>query len=149
MIDSKTDTLLQQIVRREGRSLLQYVSEAYPWITADEKVAVLQLEALIAEERDAIGRLIDLLARRNHTYPYLGSYPTAFTSINFVSLEHLLPMLVDYEARSLGELECDLAEITSPEALAIVQEMVDMKQRHLGLLKSLTTVHPETASTIK
>src|SRR5262249_33099617 len=95
-----------------------------------------------ANEREAIGRLIDLLARRSHSFPYLGSYPTSFTSINFVSLEHLLPMLVEYESRSLGELECDLAEITDTEALAEVQNTVDMKRFHLEIIKSMALASP-------
>jgi hypothetical protein len=149
MIDTKVENRLQQIARREGRSLLQYANEAFPWTTADEKAALAELGNLIGEERDAVGRLVELLARRGHTYPYLGSYPTTFTSVNFVSLEHLLPMLVDYEARSLGEMECDLPEMTDPEALAVVQEMVDMKQRHLELLKRMTACHPDNLSTVR
>jgi hypothetical protein len=149
MIDARTEKLLHEIVRREGRSLLQYVSEAFPWTTFEERDALTQLQKLTTEEREAIGRLMELVARRNHSYPYLGSYPTGFTNINYVSLEHLLPTLVRHEARSLGELECDLAKITDTEALAEVQELVDMKRRHLDALKKLAAAHPETLSTVR
>ena len=128
---------------------MQYVREAFPWITAEEKSALAQLQKLIGEEQGAIGRLVDLLVERNHLYPYMGSFPIAFTNINFVSLEHLLPMLVDYEARSLGELECDLAVITDVEALSRVQDLVDMKRRHLDALRDLAKTCPETFSTVR
>jgi hypothetical protein len=146
MIDAKMESLLRDIVRREGRSLLQYVEEAYPWASPDETAPLEQLRKLVANEREALGRLIDLLARRCHSYPYLGSYPNWFTTINFVSFDHLLPMLVDCEARSLGELECVLPEITDTEALAVVQGLVDMKRRHLDELKKMAMAHPETVS---
>jgi hypothetical protein len=149
MIDAKTENLLHKIVRREGRSFLQYVSEAFPWTTAEERAPLSQLQKLIAEEREATGRLMEFLARRSHTYPYLGSYPTGFTNFGYISLEHLLPMLVEYEGRSLGELECDLAEITDTEVLALVQDMVDMKRRHLDVLKKMAAAHPETQSTMR
>jgi len=144
MITPKMESLLRDIVRREGRSLLQYVEEAYPWVGPDETVPLAQLRKLVADEREVLGRLIDLLARRCRLYPYLGSYANWFTTINFISFDHLLPMLVDYEAQSLGELECALPDITDTEALAVVQDLVDMKRRHLDLLKKMATAHPET-----
>jgi hypothetical protein len=146
MIDTKTESVHRDIVRREGRSLLQYVEEAYPWVGPDEEAPLAQLRKLVAEEREVLGRLIDLLARRCHSYPYLGSYANWFTTINFISLDHLLPMLVDYEAKSLGELEFALPEITDTGALAAVQDLVDIKRRHLDLLKKMATAHPETVS---
>jgi hypothetical protein len=146
MIDAKMESVLRDIVRREGRSLLQYVEEAYPWAGPDETAPLAQLRKLVADECEMIGRLIDLLARRCHSYPYLGSYPNWFTTINFISFDHLLPMLVDCEARSLGELECAIPEITDTEALGVVQELVDMKRRHLDLLKKMASAHPETVA---
>jgi len=149
MIDTTTESKLRNIVGRESRSLFQYVDEAYPWASAGEDGMLAQLHQMIADEREVCGRLVDLLARRCHSYPYLGSYPNWFTTINFVSLDHLLPLLVESEARSLGELECNLPEVTDAEALAVVQHLVDVKRSHLASLKSMTVAHPENAVTVR
>ena len=37
MIDAAGRALLLNLVRSEGRSLLQYVGESFPWATAEEK----------------------------------------------------------------------------------------------------------------
>jgi hypothetical protein len=149
MTDTKTKAMLQKVISREARSILQYVSEAFPWTTPEERPALEQLQLLIAEEREALGRVIDLYTDRFHTYPPIGSFPTAFTEINYVSLEHLLPMLVDYEARSLGELECEFAEITDTQVMDVLQTLLDVKCRHLEVLKKLEADHPETLSTVR
>jgi hypothetical protein len=49
VIDSHSQTLLQDILRRESRSLLLYVDEAFPWTTAMEEKALAALRQLIAE----------------------------------------------------------------------------------------------------
>ena len=34
MIDSQSQAIVQEVLRREGRSELMYVAEAYPWASA-------------------------------------------------------------------------------------------------------------------
>jgi hypothetical protein len=149
VLDAATETLLTSIVRRESRSLLQYVHDAFPWTTQEEQQALVQLRALIAEEQDGVAALTQALGSRGHVYPYFGSYPMAFTTINYVSLEHLLPLLVDYERRSLHDLERDLSGLRDAQAQELVAQLVDMKRRHLKVLQDLAAAHPETASTIR
>jgi hypothetical protein len=148
-MDAASAGLLQELIRREGRSLLQYVSNAFPWITEQEQAALVQLQALVAEEREAAARLSRLLNRRRHIVPYLGAYPMAFTTINYVALEHLLPQLADYERRALADLENDLVRVTDPEARAEVQQIANMKRRHLQTLEQMAAAYPETFSTVR
>jgi hypothetical protein len=144
MLDSRTRTRLQELLRRRSRSFLQYVSDAFPWITAEEKPALAQLETLIEEERRATAALAKFLTRQRIPVPYMGSYPVAFTALNFVSLDHLLPILVDTERRAIADLEADLASFTDPECQNEVRTLLDLKRRHLKVLESLAAAHPET-----
>src|SRR5262249_29525890 len=50
VIDADSAALLQDIVRRERRSVLLYVSEAFPWTTAKDSAALAQLSGLIHAE---------------------------------------------------------------------------------------------------
>jgi rubrerythrin len=148
-MDTKTATVLQDIIRRESRSLLQYVSEAFPWATAEEQEALGQFQQLAEEERTSIAALSRYLTRGRQSLPYLGSYPEWFTTINYVALEYLLPHLVHHERQSLARVERGLAELSDPESRDLVQKMVDMKRRHLQTLEALAAAHPQTASTVR
>jgi hypothetical protein len=144
MLDATTQTRLQELLRRESRSFLLYIGDSFPWATADEKEALVQLQALIEEERKALAGLAKFLARRRIPLPYLGSYPVAFTTLNFVSLDHLLPMLIDDERRAVADLEGDLAGFTDPDCRQEVQKFLDMKRQHVKVLETLATAHRET-----
>ncbi len=143
MIDTRTAAVLQEIVRRESRSFLQYVRESYPWTTPEERDALDKLQNLIDEELQAAGALGRFLYQNHAGLPYLGTYPSCFTSLSFVSLDHLLPMLVDEQRRAAAQLEIDLHKLTDAEARAQVQKTLDMKRRHLTTLESLAAVHPQ------
>lgn len=150
MSDSSSQTrLLQDIVRRESRSLLQYVTESFPWTTPEERAALAEFQQLAAEERDGTAALGRYLASCRLVVPYLGSFPMEFTSINYVSLEHLFPLLAEHAKLALDRLEKDLEEIEDLEARNLVQNMVDTKRRHLQRLESLAAAYPETHSTVR
>jgi hypothetical protein len=90
MIEARSKTVLQDLFRRESRSLLQYVSESFPWITPEEQHALASLQAMVREERDSLAGLAGFLTR-NHVFPLpLGPYPMTFTNINYMSLDHLV-----------------------------------------------------------
>jgi hypothetical protein len=145
MTDAQTLPVLQQVVQRESRSLLQYIREAFPWTTAGDHAAWTQLQQLIDEQRQGVGALVQFLTRRLHTFPYLGSYPAGFTTVNFVALDHLLPLLVDEQRQAVTALEQALLQLSDSEARGQVQTYLEMKRRHLKNLETLAPAHPEPA----
>ncbi|HXG12512.1 MAG TPA: hypothetical protein VNK04_22340 [Gemmataceae bacterium] len=147
MIDSRTAALLQDIVRRESRSLLQYVSEAFPWVTPEERAALAELQKMINEERRAAQALGQYLVRQRVPPPYLGPYPMEYTTINYVSLDHLLPVLVENQRQAIARLERDLAAVTDAGAREQVEKILAMKQRHLTTLEAMAAAHPDRAAT--
>jgi hypothetical protein len=138
VIDPETLALLQEIVRRESRSLLTYVGEAYPWTSAADSAARSKLTEIQAEEGAALASLGQFLARRRAPVSFLGPYPEGFTTLNFLALEHLLPRLVASHRRAVANLERDLARISDPEAKAQVEKLLAVKRRDLPLLEGLT-----------
>jgi hypothetical protein len=148
VIDPRTAAVLQDVVRRESRSLLQYVSEAFPWATSEERAALTQLQKLIDEERQSAAALGRFLVRRRADPPYLGPYPTEYTTINYVSLDHLLPLLLENERRSVTLLERDLAALTHSEARAQVEQVLAMKRRHLETLRAMAPAQPAAAGVV-
>ena len=60
-MDDLSYSLLEDIARRENRSLLQYVRDAYPWITRDEREVLAQVRLMIEGEQQGVGDLVRLL----------------------------------------------------------------------------------------
>jgi hypothetical protein len=142
VIDSQSQTLLQEVLRREGRSELMYVAEAYPWAAARGEAARAALQALTREESDALTALGRWLMRQRVPLPYLGAFPTGFTTINFLALDYLLPRLRDLQREAVARLERDAHAATSPEARAQLESLLALKKRHLATLESLASPAP-------
>lgn len=144
-MDTTTAKILQDMVRKEGRSLLQYVSESFPWTTHKNHHALPVLFEVVREEQEGTAALVKLLLKNRLRPPYLGAYPMTFTTINYMSLDYLLPYLIDFEDRRIGALEKDLAVITEEEPRHLVQSLLEMKKRHLAALTNLQGVDKPAA----
>jgi hypothetical protein len=145
MIDPRTQALLQHILRRASRSLLQYVSEAYPWVGQNENDVIGQVRRVIEEERQAIEQLARFLRRQHIGLPYLGAYPGTFMSMNYVSLDHLLQVLCDYQRKMVAELERNHGPVSDPAARAEIDKLLTLARQHAKTLDALAAAHPEVA----
>lgn len=144
MIDAATTAAAWDAIRRETRSLLQYLEDAFPYTAPEEQGVWNQLHRLVAEQRDAIMALIQLLARHHVAPPYVGSFPEPFTALNFVSLDFLLPRLVEDTEKSLAVLTADLGRLTAPPPA--LENLLALKRRHLDALKGLAARQPVAAT---
>ena len=122
-----------------GRSLLQYVGESWPWTGADAAGEKEVIDRLVAEQRQSVGRLAELLSRRGQVVNY-GTYPTNYTSLHFVALDYLLDQLLA-EQQELVVATDRIADIAfaqvDPEATELLAEIRDEAARHLRELEQL------------
>ena len=140
--------LLVAIARNEQRSLLQYVSNSFPWISSGQEAGMAQLAELAEAEGRAASALVRFLARQ-HIFLHPGIFPVSFMSNNFVSFEHSLPHMALAERRMLAEREQGLPRIHDAEARALVQAIIDTKHDIVKNLDRLAASHPATSSTIR
>lgn len=140
MIDPRSQTLLQEIARRESRSLLRYVGDAFPWTTVQAQESLADFQKIVHEDAESLNSLIRFLGRCRIALPPLGAYPGWFTTINFVSLKHLQPQMVEAERKSITRLEQDLQEIPDESARQHLQTLVEQKRQRLQQLEALTPV---------
>jgi hypothetical protein len=147
VIDAQTYSRLQDIIRREGRSLLQYAVGSFPWTNsgADARPAVLLQAA--QDEAEAAADLARLLVRHRLTPPWLGAYPMAFTSFNYLALDRLVPLLVQYQLRDIAELEADLKQLDDEVVRDLVRGLLNVKQANLKKLEGLLLPGAEPAAT--
>lgn len=147
MIDRQTQMVLQDVVRRESRSVLTYVAEAYPWTTSTETKALTALQQFIAAESEAVTCLGRFLVRQRIALPYFPSYPAHFTTINFLALDFLLPRLIEQERQSIADLARDLASVKEPAARTELERLLVLKRRHLPQMEELASVQPQASVT--
>jgi hypothetical protein len=129
---------LHGLIRKESRSLLQYLSDAYPWTPAQEVPLRDEILASARRERDAIGDLVRYCVRHQLGYPSFGAYPEHFMDLNFVSLDSLLPTLLAEQKKRIAELEWSL--LTVPVGAGeLVRGLIEAKRRTLEVLAPTRT----------
>jgi hypothetical protein len=142
--DARSLDIMQGIVRRESRSLMQYVAGAYPWTDATHEAAEHRLRSSIQSERDNLIHLTRFLYRHKIAPPHCGNYPTEFTSLNFLDLGRLVSLMVVHQEENIAALEADMTAISDPACREIAEEYLAVKKKHLDELRRL---QPEPAVT--
>jgi hypothetical protein len=137
VIDAASRIALQNLLRREGRSLLQYISESFPWITPEEQNALARVQQMVAEEREGIRAIVRFLAKHHVVPGPLAPYPMSFTNINYMSLDHLVPLLIDYQKQRIADIQADLARTPDPACRELIEKFLSMKRRHLQSLEEM------------
>jgi hypothetical protein len=144
VMDVQTSSRLQNLIRREGRSLLQYASESFPWGTSRDAAAIAQILDLARAESARVTALARQLIKQRVPPPYLGAYPMYFTTLNFLALDRLLPLLVEHQQTDLAHLEEDLKHVQDGAFRPALQQLLELKRQHL---KQLETLRPAASST--
>ncbi len=143
-MDVPTSGRLQTLIRREGRSLLQYASESFPWGTSRDSAAIAQLLDMARVENARVTALAKQLIKQRVTPPYLGAYPMYFTTMNFLALDRLLPLLIEHQQADIARIEEDLKHIQDVTFRPAVQQMLELKRQHLKQLEALRPAKPST-----
>lgn len=145
---ANSSAVLATIFRREGRSYLQYVGEAFPWTTSQDEQSVDRLQTVVAEDRAAVARLARFLGRQRISVGPLEAFPARWTSINFAALEHVLPLLLQSQKESVAALTHELAALTDAAQRREVEALLTVKRRHLEVLEQLAAHHSQLTATL-
>ena len=139
--------ILNAVLRRLYRSMLQYVHECWPWTHRGDGTAYPTVLKLREEELEDAKRLAELIVARGGAVA-TGSYPTEFVDTHFLALDYLLDELVRAERRRMEATEADLARLGGDaEAAGLLREILRRELEHLGVLQRLAGEHryPEHA----
>ncbi len=139
MIDDSTRDVLQSCVRRESRSLFQYVREVPLWVSPADRPALAKLQGLATVEQAATDALGRYLQRRRAGLGHLGAFPSGFTTVNDAALHYLLPQLIVEQRAAATALEADLAQVIDADARDHLAGLLQLKRRHLPELDALST----------
>jgi hypothetical protein len=137
MIDRRQNAVLNELLINLGRSLLQYVYEAWPWVSSESEAARNEVYALAERQAEAVNRLADFLTLRNWPIDF-GIYPAEFTDLHYVSLTYLMGLVT----RNADELVTEIHEsrrlIDDPDAASLVSGVEQEQQFIANRLRELT-----------
>lgn len=144
MMDLATRDRLYVILRREGRSLFQYLREVPPWVPVNDRDALVRMRELAGTELRVIESLSKMVQRQHGDYGQLGAFPD-FTGYNDAAMHFLLPLTINEQTQLLAELETDRPYITEADAGKLLDELLALKRKHIPELEQLhTTPHSFT-----
>ena len=139
MIDSQTCQILQQILRSESRTLLQYACESLPRFTTNEKSELELLQGCADRELAAAQAAATWLTRQGKHLLPMDPYPSWFTQINFISVAFLLLQLEKEHRAAIGRLTAASGKLFNPDAKLLVDAMLAQKQKTLAVLSKQDT----------
>jgi hypothetical protein len=146
-MDVSTAKLLQEVVRRERLSLLSYVGDAFPWTARGRAAVLAQFRQIVVEHNRAVTVLGRLLERHRASPPFIGSFPSGFTAINFLGLDYIQSRVVEAERKSLSLLEAEVALVADAEVRAALEHFLAIKRDLLARLEALTSAPSTSAPT--
>ncbi len=136
MTETVTPDRLHAILRREGRSLFQYLREAPPWVGPADRNVLARVRELANAESEIVESLSKLLQKHHGDYGHLGAFPD-FTHYNDAALHFLLPMVIREQKRLLSELEADRPSVTDIHTGKMLDELLELKRRHIPQLDDM------------
>jgi hypothetical protein len=143
MNDVRTEThrasqpVLTRLLHREQCSLANYLLYAPPSVPPGRERAWEEVRR-IAEAQLANAVRIGRLLVRRHGYAESGTFPVEFTRDNYVSLDYLVPRLVEHQQSLVADIERALGELgRDEEAQRVVRTVLDSERKHLDALLAL------------
>ena len=136
-MEGKMRSSATEILRREHLSLLRYVCQTSPFVTAEDRPLLSRLRDFVASEGRILEAFAEVIDRQRMTLPNLGAFPTSFTNYNFVSIRKLLGPLVEDHGRHLELLEHDLGVLSSGPARDALDHLAALKRMHLTEMEKM------------
>jgi hypothetical protein len=140
VIDNIDIERLHHCVRRESRSLLQYVREVPLWAGAEDRHAFDRVRELAETERQAVDRLAGWLQKNHAGINHLGPFPSVFMDVNDAGFRHLLPRLIAEHRELLDRLEADAGALAHTAAAEHLYALLAQKRRHHADLQTMQAV---------
>ena len=139
-MDANSLSQLQQVIVKDGRSYLQYLSEAFPWATAQKQPALATLLTLAKEEGEAVTHIARFLQKNRLNPPRFGAYPSVYTNDNFVALDYVLPILLRETTTRVAQLEAAAGHVADNDARKLLESYLEMKRHQLQKLGEIAAL---------
>jgi len=137
-MDLVPESLLNQLLTEQYRSLPQYVAACWPWTHRGDEEASAALEKIIKNQQEHCRRIAELILRRGGIVEP-GPYAADYTNHNYLALDFLLEALIRDRKQAITRIEQFRQQcLRDQEALALVDSILRDEQNHLKELQSLS-----------
>jgi hypothetical protein len=131
--------VLNRLLALEQYSLANYLLYAPPWVPPGREHAWEQVRRIAEGQRANALQLGRLLVRR-YGYAASGLFPVEFTRYNDLSLEYLVPRLIEYQGGLIDEIaRCAWPLAQDEEARQLVERVLEVEKKHLDMLLGLVS----------
>jgi hypothetical protein len=125
------------------RSLPMYLESAMPWVHQGDEDSATTLRNIIQDQKDLYRRIGETILDLGSSVD-TGEFPMDYTGLHDLSLDYLLPYLVEEQRRLIGEAEGIAQQAAGlPDARRLAEEALGSARAHLESLESL---HPQPAA---
>lgn len=137
MIESETNSILNDLLVELHRSLVQYAAEAWPWSTSDAQ-GVRSAVLSVAERQRQDASEVAFLLNERRQYLDFGVYSPSFTSLHYVALEFLFSQLKSSQQDLVQYIKSILPELRGDaEADQLVRKILQSEQEGLERLNAV------------
>ena len=134
---ASTVDVLNRLLALHSRSLPTYLASARPWIAENEQEAITVLRH-IAESQESIVERLGTMVVEEGGIPSIGEYPMMFTDMHDLSMDYILPRLVEWIDADIVTIRQCVSDLNgAPAAKAIAEEALGAAQAHLDSLQEL------------
>ncbi len=137
MTSQTTIRTIDDLLAREGCTLMQRLGESSTYIPHDAIAEAEAVERMIAEETQHGAHLVELLTELRAT-PGPRGVCTMSGNLHYNTLHALLPRLIADKRELIGAYEQALAAVANePHAAGVVSQLLADHRRHLTALEEL------------
>jgi hypothetical protein len=127
--------ILNRLLQIVCRSLPMYLADARPWVRPGRQAMQTALDRLVADRRRYAGRVAEAITALGDR-PDPGRFPAEFSAKNDLSLDFLLPELVESQEEDLLEIDrCVLQLDGEPSLHSLAEEIRGNVRGHLEILR--------------
>ena len=136
MADQDSVDLLNGLLARLGRGLVQYAVDCWPWTNGADDAELHALEQIAKRQHHFVARIVDLISQRGGV-PDFGVFAD-LSDLNYVSLDYLLGKVIADEQGLAAQVETAQAALRGDaEAAAMVGELLSAEREHLARLRDM------------
>lgn len=129
-MSQQTESVLNRVLIDMGRSFLQYISDAWPWVDPLAQSIQDQVMVIAARQRQDVGDIAELLTQREQ-YIDFGTFPTEYTDLQFLSLDTILDYVGQSQANICEGIASGLVATKSAgdDAATALLQAVEIRQK--------------------
>ena len=139
-MSQQTESVLNRVLIDMGRSFLQYISDAWPWVDPLAQSIQDQVMVIAARQRQDVGDIASLLTEREQFIDF-GTFPTEYTDLQFLSLDAILSRIHKSQASICESISHGLVEVNASgddaEAAALLTAIEVRQKEATAALKEL------------